>query len=778
MVSQDWLRRLFLQCNGIISPNSDTASSRNSIDRQHSRVPERNMSDFLGCEVCAKIITVFRTAISQDDHIIYELGKLSDVITMPCPHAASIRKLWESGRQYMHGTSTTEPWSVQTSYSHSEPVMIRFVNGEQILSYDVDLVANDGPEHPGTSTLPDSQWIDPFIPRHWYSKCLHEHGSQCERPSWMDLHPGINADPDWLIDVIDQCIVPFSSDTSSYLTLSYTWGNVQCLKTNTGNLRRLKEPGSIHSRQALNIPQTVRDAMGVTEYLGERYLWVDSLCIIQDDQDSLSRHLSSMHRIYANSALCLVAYGGTDANHGLRGLHGVTAPRRLEQITLDIAGGERLSYFNIPHIFSGPTKDADHDAEPTDDTPSYNRRGWTYQEFIFAKRRLVFTDGPLRWLCDKVQLGEEKRDFVYRRSWTYPMAYTFWMNNRLPSLILLGRIIYDYNMRQFTFESDVLRAFLGIQNHLEGVFYGGLNYGHPDMFLDISLAWEAVGGVTRRGASAEVHHEYDDLPSWSWMGWSGDFSFPGDAEYCSLFGKNGFTEPVADWFSMESPSSSLSNMRPVYCKWHHYKTLFESNPSQVPDGWEVYTTTWGSVRVKSESRKIGSKYPVPILSCTDIIQSIPQRRYLFAKTSRCHFATRSAVLLTSEDKALTRFYIELCSPNGEFVGYLRLHHLAEIDRLHACGTVELVAVAKGWTTKLSDFLLAHKEQDKIMATRSTTPASQHFPPESSPIGKTKHICYFVLCIQWENGIAKRQASGKVFAEDWEKYQEPVDLILG
>lgn len=723
-------------------------------------------------------MAMFKTGIHQKEVVEYTLGKLSDVISMPCPHSDSIRKLWESGK--LHDMPMPEPWSVRIWYSGFESVKLEFLDGERRFRCEVDLVANGGPEHPGTSVLLDPQWINPSVPKYWYSQCLDEHGSECDEPNWMKLHPGTNGAPDWLIDVIDQCIVPFSHDSTSYVTLSYTWGNVQCLKTTTGNLERLRGAGSIHSHRSPNIPQTIRDAMKVTKYLGERYLWVDSLCIVQDDKGSISRNLNAMHRIYANSALCLVAYAGTDANYGLRGLEGTSAPRHVEQITLDIAGGERLSYFNKPGTFHYIPAVADDSAEPTDEGSVYNHRGWTYQEFIFAKRRLIFTDGPLRWLCAKTRLGEETRDSLVRDSWTYPMTRTYWLNDRLPSLEILNTIIPDYNRRHFTYQPDVLRAFLGIQNHLDGVFYGCVNYGHPEMFLDISLAWHAfLPGVKRRMASGDVTSEEDNFPSWSWMGWYGKCHLIGDDEHDSYWApdSNGFTESVAEWFSMESPSSSLSSMRLVNCKWHHYKTLFESDPSRVPDGWEVYTTGSGSALCKlaSGSSIRGSKYPVPIPSSTEIIQPIQQHKFLFSKTSRGHFATMSVDPSMFWDEIAARLYIGLCSTNGEFAGFLEVHQESEVDRLLALGTVELVAVAKGWTIDLDSFLFAFQEEEKIMAMQSlTSPLKQ----SSRCHGKTRYKCYFVLCVQWENGVAKRQASGKVFASVWEMNQEPVDLILG
>lgn len=217
------------------------------------------------------------------------------------------------------------------------------------------------------------------------------------------------------------------------------------------------------------------------------------------------------------------------------------------------------------------------------------------------------------------------------------------------------------------------------------------------MFFDISLAWSAFLGVTRRLVSADVSSEEDNFPSWSWMGWHGEFHFTFDAEHFSCGANDGFTEPVAEWFAMESPSPSSSNMRPVSCKWHHYKTRFESDPSQILEGWEVYTAESGSrlCRVVSNSGTEGSRYPVPIPSSTEVIQPIEQRKFLFSKTSLCHFVTRPVVSSMFKIVNGSWLYIELCSTNGEFAGFLNLHQASEVDRFLALGTVELVAVAKG-----------------------------------------------------------------------------------
>lgn len=166
----------------------------------------------------------------------------------------------------------------------------------------------------------------------------------------MGFQSGRTEYPKWLVDVDDLCVVPFGPVTTRYLNLPYTWGQVQCLRTTTENIEILKINGSLNPDQSPTIPRTIYDAIKVTQFLGERYLCVDSICIVQDDQAALYRDLNAMHLIDAKSVLYLVALAGTDGNYGRHGNQEVSAaPRSVEQRLRDIAGGESSSHFQDPY---------------------------------------------------------------------------------------------------------------------------------------------------------------------------------------------------------------------------------------------------------------------------------------------------------------------------------------------------------------------------------------------------------------------------------------------
>jgi hypothetical protein len=92
------------------------------------------------------------------------------------------------------------------------------------------------------------------------------------------------------------------------------------------------------------VPQTVKDAMELTQGLGERYLWVDALCIIQDDEDDRNRAIGAMDAIYSSAFVTIIAASGTDSNSGLPGVR--LGSRSISQDILELSPQLRLILYN------------------------------------------------------------------------------------------------------------------------------------------------------------------------------------------------------------------------------------------------------------------------------------------------------------------------------------------------------------------------------------------------------------------------------------------------
>jgi hypothetical protein len=144
----------------------------------------------------------------------------------------------------------------------------------------------------------------------WIKTCDEHHSSQCCIPK-----ADASIWPMWVIDVVDECIVE-GDIADRYLTLSYVWGGVQTLQATTANIEQLRQSGSL-TRDKVVLPKTIRQAIDVTRLLGERYIWIDQLSILQDDYENKHDQIKHMAEIYANSYLTLVAATGNTADFGL-----------------------------------------------------------------------------------------------------------------------------------------------------------------------------------------------------------------------------------------------------------------------------------------------------------------------------------------------------------------------------------------------------------------------------------------------------------------------------
>lgn len=183
------------------------------------------------------------------------------------------------------------------------------------------------------------------ILKKWVTNCQDYHNGACD-PLIDDVTEVFRAGPfDSLtfafrfVDVFSNNIVVAPSKdfdyaggdrNYDYIALSYVWGGLDFLRLLGHNKEELMKPKSL-SRQWNAIPKTIRDAILLARMMHIRYLWVDSLCLTQDNEIDLYQGIQHMDSIYSGALLTVIAAGGTDADGGLRGLHFVL-PQPLEQI--------------------------------------------------------------------------------------------------------------------------------------------------------------------------------------------------------------------------------------------------------------------------------------------------------------------------------------------------------------------------------------------------------------------------------------------------------------
>jgi hypothetical protein len=159
--------------------------------------------------------------------------------------------------------------------------------------------------------------------------------------------------------VQEKCLATIDS-TSDYIALSYVWGPQNEPQTRVENFNQFCKPGAL---ALVNLPRTISDSVAVTEALGYRYLWVDSLCIVQDLQEEKIEMINQMDVIYGNANLTLVAASGENVQHGLSGWDVNQGQHRNLNIET-IGPGLRVGV--LPNLQADLQKSC------------YAMRGWTY----------------------------------------------------------------------------------------------------------------------------------------------------------------------------------------------------------------------------------------------------------------------------------------------------------------------------------------------------------------------------------------------------------------
>jgi hypothetical protein len=348
----------------------------------------------------------------------------------------------------------------------------------------------------------------------WIQLCKIQHGGKCLQSIWP-LNDVQELQSLLVIDVEKMCITD-APQGCRYVALSYCWGTVPVIKHLRSNSAQLRQEGGL---QNLTPPKTISDAITVVRGVGERYLWVDALCIIQDDPVVQKVQLGQMGLIYSLAAFTITAAAGADANAGLPGVR--SGSREIHQDILQAGENTYLTVIDGP--FYGGVRES-----------TWIKRAWTMQEKILSKRNLIFTQEQVYWTCwsatwlEEVALEEEMNvHFFQAPTKVGPADLSFSsVGDELSLEELYQGLVNAYLQRQLSFEADILNGFSGICQTLIALSQVSFFWGIPKNGFGRSLAWTLRGGGTRNHASCllyDTNHmeEKVKFPSWSWAAWFG-----------------------------------------------------------------------------------------------------------------------------------------------------------------------------------------------------------------------------------------------------------------
>ncbi|KAI0453049.1 HET-domain-containing protein [Xylaria acuta] len=558
--------------------------------------------------------------------------------------------------------------------------------------------------------------------------------------------------PLWVVNTWQQCLVPCSPSTA-YVALSYVWGGTPTFMALRDNIKRLQNPSSLAEGSTKTIPKTVRDAMFFVQRLGERYLWVDMLCIVQDDAQKLAE-VANMGAIYAQASITIIASDGNNAGDGLRGLQGMSGPRSVNQFVRSLGRGQQLIETYSPR--AGGVRS------------TWHTRAWTFQEALFSRRMVMFEQGWVRWVCHGAvwdEYGETKG--------RGPGVFS----KLIPDVQELALIVHNFSQKGLTFPEDVLK------------FRGGFVSGIPALFFYIGLLWVPVSTASRRKPKRSIGEPC--LPSWSWAGWEGDVFCRWDrvlsyVKRCSTRGNGILRErvsPLVEWNWAETLEDTNNFMGD---SWHEYMETYWNKPhTPCPPGWTRYDikdpSGVPSSQIANQPRphvlplcfyKHESEpdsefwYPLPIPQKEDPVRTHILARYITCKTRRCWLVSGEQVSHRFRKRALM---ISIRDREGNWVGILQLCEPLG-DGKGGNGS----EAGDGIALELAEIVLGSMRNDV-----RDFEGLEEWALDERPKSGVLYEYYYVLWIEWTDGIAYRKGLGRVHKDAWESQErEWIDLVLG
>lgn len=319
----------------------------------------------------------------------------------------------------------------------------------------------------------------------WLANCVANHEG-CRQPFFLsrplpNLHTKTSFTPTRALDVDgagkDRIIlVDRAHSSAAYACLSYCWGpdSSGTVTTRMRNMATHMNPQI--GIPVMSLPQTLIDAVTVCRRLSIRYLWIDALCIVQDDEEDWRREAAQMCNIYQFSHVTIAAHRSSACQHGFLGNQ--KFGQKESQATFWVEAQTTTNKYSPTwtrkqmllrswprDIFSVPQS-------------PLGKRAWTLQELVLPRRVLHFFDHEMAWECQTTHrcecglkirfeaphlpmLGSELRalnkDVDMSNTTLSNVAKLNWMS-----------LVEQYTRRSFSRLSDKLIAMDGLARMVEG----------------------------------------------------------------------------------------------------------------------------------------------------------------------------------------------------------------------------------------------------------------------------------------------------------------------
>ncbi|TVY41306.1 hypothetical protein LSUB1_G004145 [Lachnellula subtilissima] len=345
--------------------------------------------------------------------------------------------------------------------------------------------------------------------RNWLDECHQQHAS-CPTEQ-IPVLPSRVVDVGTSKDAQFCRILVSNGITSKYVALSHCWGGPISPLLTTDTL-----PGFQEALAISDLPANFRDAVLVTRNLGLQYLWIDSLCIIQDSSRDWEVESRKMCSIYQNATVTISASASRGSKDGILKCSTASQFKAGNPVSL------RLSPTSAPEdVVSVDLKDEDEeDLTRLVLSGPLNQRGWTLQEGLLSSRILYYGSRQIYWQCpagfqsaEGVPSGNQMPESSYPE--TSHLLYSQHQPNRAREinraqlLTEYYTLVQEYSARSLSFDCDKLPAFAGIVQLLHPAIGGEYMAGIWSTDARRGLLWRAEMRTC-------THVQEYRAPSWSW----------------------------------------------------------------------------------------------------------------------------------------------------------------------------------------------------------------------------------------------------------------------
>ncbi|KAL8334363.1 hypothetical protein RB598_008897 [Gaeumannomyces tritici] len=372
--------------------------------------------------------------------------------------------------------------------------------------YNFDLL--DGDTHPKARRLsPSTRSTQTFsTAKQWIATCTQSH-EECTRRT---------SDAAWYPTRLLECRIDGNSETlrlvetgktavdGPYMTLSHCWGNKDCLKLTTDNYTQLLQEIPIST-----IPRLYRDALVVIRELNVKYLWIDSLCIIQhgDNSTDWDREVNLMDQVYSNSFCNISALTAPDSHQSM--FHD-RDPDAMYPPTTGFMN--EWPMINKPSTIIKNLRDRWNEEVLK---AKLNTRGWVFQERLLSPRIIHFGRSQVYWECRRLEASEEWPEGFPEKPWRDSAScyQRDLYSDRHYTSAGWKRIIEVYSACDLSFPNDRLVAISAVARRAATAFQDTYVAGLWRSALEDLLAWQVYPArSTATTWPAEVYR----APSWSW----------------------------------------------------------------------------------------------------------------------------------------------------------------------------------------------------------------------------------------------------------------------